>query len=183
MTTPLISTISAPFLGIAFGWFLERGGLGSAPKLAGQFYLTDFAVFRVMFSALITALLGAFWLDRLGILDLNAVYLPETFLIPQAIGGLLFGIGFVTTGLCPGTCCVATASGKLDGLCTMSGILVGIVVFNTAYPLIESFCNSTALGVVTFPSLFGFPRGFSVSLVTMAALIGFFLSQRLERKE
>ena len=27
-------------IGIGFGWFLERGGLGNARKLAGQFYFT-----------------------------------------------------------------------------------------------------------------------------------------------
>ena len=60
--------LAAPLIGFAFGWFLERGGLGSAPKLAGQFYLTDLTVFKVMFSALLIAMLGAFWLDRLGVL-------------------------------------------------------------------------------------------------------------------
>ena len=56
-------------IGIAFGFALERAGLGSARKLTGQFYLTDFTVFKVMFSAIVTAMLGAFWLGRLGVLD------------------------------------------------------------------------------------------------------------------
>ena len=182
MTTPLFDISSALLLGTAFGWFLERSGLGYAPKLAGQFYLTDLTVFRVMFSALITAMIGAFWLDRLGILDLNRVYLPETFLMPQAVGGFLFGIGFVITGLCPGTCCVAAASGKLDGLYAMGGIFIGIIIFNVAFPWIERFYNSTPLGAVAFTSLFGLPRGIGVGLVTIAALLGFFFSRRLERK-
>ena len=42
--------LAAPAIGFAFGWFLERGGLGHAPKLAGQFYLTDLTVFKVMFT-------------------------------------------------------------------------------------------------------------------------------------
>ena len=82
-------------IGIAFGWALERAGLGSARKLAGQFYLTDLTVFKVMFSAIVTAMLGVFWLGRLGLLDLARVYVPETFLLPQLVGGLLFGVGFV----------------------------------------------------------------------------------------
>ena len=59
-------------IGFAFGWLLERAGLGSARKLVGQFYLTDLTVFKVLFSALVTAMLGAFWLDRVGVLDLGA---------------------------------------------------------------------------------------------------------------
>src|SRR4029077_13761555 len=86
---------TAPIIGFAFGWFLERGGLGHAPKLAGQFFLTDLTVFKVLFSALGTAMLGAFCLDRIGLLDLDLVYLPETFVIPQAVGGALFGAGFI----------------------------------------------------------------------------------------
>ena len=84
------SLLVAVVIGIAFGWTLERAGLGNARKLAGQFYFTDFTVFKVMFSALLTAMLGAFWLDRFGLLDLDLVYLPETFVLPQAIGGVLF---------------------------------------------------------------------------------------------
>ena len=80
VTAPLTETgvlgalgelVVAPLIGFGFGWFLERGGLGHAPKLAGQFYLTDLTVFKVMFSALVTAMLGAFWLDRIGLLDLR----------------------------------------------------------------------------------------------------------------
>ena len=100
---PLAILLTAPLIGFAFGWFLERGGLGNARKLAGQFYLTDLTVFKVLFSALLTAMLGAYWLDRAGLLDLRLVYLPETFVLPQAIGGVLFGAGFLVGGLCPAT--------------------------------------------------------------------------------
>ena len=64
---PIGILLAAPLIGFAFGWFLERGGLGNARKLAGQFYLADLTVFKVLFSALLTAMLGAFWLSRLGV--------------------------------------------------------------------------------------------------------------------
>ena len=32
-------------VGLGFGWWLERAGLGSAPKLMGQFSLSDLTVF------------------------------------------------------------------------------------------------------------------------------------------
>src|SRR6185503_18302804 len=115
-------------IGIAFGFTLERAGLGSAPKLAGQFYLTDFTVFKVLFSAIVTAMLGAFWLGRLGILDLSAVYVPETWLVPQLAGGVVFGAGFVIAGLCPGTSCVAAASGRGDGAAVVGGMFTGVLV-------------------------------------------------------
>jgi uncharacterized membrane protein YedE/YeeE len=173
--------LTAPFIGFAFGWFLERGGLGHARKLAGQFYLTDFTVFKVMFSALLTAMLGAFWLNRFGLLDLDLVYLPETFVLPQAVGGILFGAGFLVGGLCPGTSCVAAAAGKLDGLGVIVGMLLGILGFNIAFEWIAPFYESTSLGAVTFTDLLGVSRGTGIAAVTVFALAGFAVAERLER--
>ena len=170
--------IAAPVLGFAFGWFLERAGLGSAPKLAGQFYLTDLTVFKVMFSALLTAMLGAFWLDRFGILDLQLVYLPETFVWPQLAGGALFGAGFLFAGLCPGTSCVAAASGRGDGLAVVGGMLLGVLLFNLGYSHLERFYTSSALGAVTLSDLAGTSRGLMVGIVAGAALVGFMIVGR-----
>ena len=52
------SLVIAIAIGVVFGFFLERGGLGDARKLAAQFYLTDLTVLKVMFSAIVTAALG-----------------------------------------------------------------------------------------------------------------------------
>ena len=167
---PWGALVAAPFIGVAFGWFLERGGLGSAPKLAGQFYLTDLTVFKVMFSALVTAMLGAFWLDRLGVLQLDLVYLPETFVLPQAIGGIVFGAGFLVAGLCPGTSCVAAAAGRRDGLGVMAGMLIGVAIFNTAFEWIAPIYSATPLGTVRLTDLAGTTRGAGIAAVTVIAM-------------
>ncbi len=185
MMTPFqqeAALVAAPLLGLAFGWFLERGGLGSAPRLAGQFYLTDLRVFKVMFSALLTAMLGAFWLDRFGVIDLRLVEVPETFLAPQAVGGALFGVGFLIAGLCPGTSCVAAAAGRLDGVGVVGGIAAGVALFNVAFPWISNFYQSSARGTLTLSDVMVVPRGFVVAMVTAAALAGFFVAERLERR-
>ena len=91
-------------------------------------------------------MLGAFWLDRVGVLDLRAVYLPETFAVPQALGGVLFGGGLVLAGLCPGTACVAAATGRRDGLAVMAGLVLGIVMFNLAFDSLDQVYAGTALG-------------------------------------
>ncbi len=178
---PLGALLTAPLIGFAFGWFLERGGLGSAPKLAGQFYLTDLTVFKVLFSALVTAMLGAFWLDRSGLIDLRLVYLPETFVLPQALGGALFGAGFLLAGLCPGTSCVAAATGRLDGLGVIAGMLLGVLAFNVAFDVLAPLYESTPLGAVRFTDLIGVSSGVGVAIVTAAALAGFALVTWIER--
>ena len=174
---------AAPVIGFAFGWFLERGGLGSAPKLAGQFYLTDLTVFKVMFSALLTAMLGAFWLDRLGVLQLELVYLPETFALPQAAGGVLFGIGFLVAGLCPGTSCVAAATGRRDGLGVIVGMLFGVWLFNAAFVWVEPLYSATPMGSIRLTDLVDIPSGAGVAGVTALALIGFVVAGRIERAD
>lgn len=174
--------LTALVLGLGFGWFLERGGLGDARKLAAQFYLTDLTVFKVMFSAVVTAMLGLFWLSRLGLLDLGQVYVPETHLVPQAVGGLVFGVGFIMGGLCPGTGCVAASSGRLDGLALMGGMLAGIVVFAEAYPLLAPLDVATDLGRLTFMDVLPLSYGALVFLVVVGALGAFFMAEKIEAR-
>ena len=171
----------ALILGVGFGWFLERGGLGNARKLAGQFYLADFTVFKVMFSAIVTAMLGLFWLGKLGVVDVSRVYVPETYLLPQLVGGLVFGAGFVIGGLCPGTSCVAAATGRLDGFAVVGGLLGGIWLFGEAFPLVDRFYASTARGTLTLPALFSVPHGVVVFAVVAIALVAFAGAGRLEQ--
>jgi uncharacterized protein len=173
--------LAAPLIGFAFGWFLERGGLGSAPKLAGQFYLTDLTVFKVMFSALLTAMLGAFWLDRLGVLQLELVYLPDTYVLPQALGGIVFGAGFLVAGLCPGTSCVAAAAGRRDGLGVMAGMLIGVWIFNMAFEWIAPTYSATPLGAVRLTDLAGTTPGVGIAAATAVALAGFIAASYVVR--
>lgn len=174
--------ITAVCIGIAFGWFLERAGLGNARKLAGQFYLTDLTVLKVMFSAIVTAMLGAFWLSRLGVLDLAGVYVPETYLLPQLAGGLLFGAGFVMAGLCPGTSCVAAATGRGDGALVMLGMFAGVLTTGLAFAPLRAFYESSARGALTFPQLLRVPYGVVVCAVVAMALAAFVAAERWERR-
>lgn len=169
--------ITAFAIGIAFGFALERAGLGSARKLIGQFYGTDFTVFKVMFSAIVTAMLGAFWLSRLGLVDLSRVYVPETWLLPQLAGGLIFGIGFAIAGLCPGTSCVAAATGRGDGLAVGAGMFAGVLI-----PPFRNFHESTPRGALTLPEVLNVPYGVVVFAVVLMAFAGFAVAERIERR-
>jgi uncharacterized membrane protein YedE/YeeE len=178
---PAGALVAAIVIGFAFGWFLERAGLGTSTTLIGQFYLRNFTVLKVLFTALVTALIGAFWLDRIGVLDSSRIYLPDTFVAPQAIGGVVFGTGLIVSGLCPGTACAALASGKLDGLGTMAGMMIGIAAFNVAYPSIQPLLDSTPMGAITLTDLAGVSRGAGVAIVTVAAVAMFAAVGRFER--
>ena len=75
-------------IGIAFGFALERAGLGSARRLPAQFRLTDLTAFKVMFTAILTAMLVVYFLGQLGVVDVARIRVPGTFLVPQAVVGL-----------------------------------------------------------------------------------------------
>jgi uncharacterized protein len=172
----------ALFIGIGFGFFLERAGFGSARKLAAQFYFTDLRVFKVMFVAIITAMLGTFWLSWLGLLDYSQLTIPSTYLVPQIVGGLIFGIGFVMGGYCPGTCCVAAATGRLDGVVHLFGMVSGIFLFGELFSFIDGFYSFTPMGRFTLPDFLQLPFGLTVFLIVLLALAGFAAAEWLEKK-
>ncbi|HEY2829192.1 MAG TPA: YeeE/YedE thiosulfate transporter family protein [Thermoanaerobaculia bacterium] len=169
--------MTALVIGIAFGWALERAGLGDSRKLAGQFYFTDLTVFKVMFTAIVTAMLGVFWLVRLGVVSLGSISVPETYLLPQLLGGLIFGAGFVAAGLCPGTSCVSAATGRADGLAVVLGLFTGVLVWGLA-GLGGDLYNTTPRGPETLPQLLHVPYGVVVFAVVAMALALFTLAER-----
>jgi hypothetical protein len=176
-----VSLVVAFVIGIGFGFFLERAGFGSARKLVSQFYLNDLAVFKVMFTAIVTAMLGVTYLGWLGVLDVSLVYLTPTYLWPQIAGGLILGFGFVIGGYCPGTSVASMATGRIDGLAFVLGLPFGVLVFAEVFPLIERFYSSGSLGVRTLPVVFGLGHGLVVFLVVLMALGGFYGASVLER--
>ena len=175
------SLVLGTLIGVAFGFTLERSGFGQAPILAGQFYGSDTRVLKVMFSAIVTALLGMTVLSGFGLLDLSAVTVPETFLGPQIVGGLLLGVGFIVSGYCPGTSWVSAASGNLDGLATIGGVMAGSLVFGWLYPDLEGFYTSGALGALRFPALTHVPQPVLAAGVTAMAMGAFLFGEWAER--
>jgi uncharacterized membrane protein YedE/YeeE len=177
-----MSLLVAFVIGAGFGFFLERAGFGSARKLVGQFYLNDMAVFKVMFSAIVTAMLGVTYLGWIGFLDLDLVYLVPTFFGPQVLGGLLLGIGFVVGGYCPGTSVAALSTGRIDGMAYALGLVAGTVVYAESYSGIKEFVNSGDRGALTLPEAFNLPWGVVVFAVVLVAVGGFYGATLIERR-
>jgi len=173
---------AAALLGVAFGFVLERAGFGNARTLAGQWYGYNFAVLRVMFTAIVVAMLGLFGLGALGVVDVSRVQLNETFLVPQIVGGLVFGFGFVIGQYCPGTAVVAGATGRIDALVFLGGFFVGIIAFFFAYPALAGFYNSTGMGKVTLMDGLGLPLPVVVVAVVLMALGGFAVTHVLDKR-
>jgi uncharacterized protein len=172
--------IAALFVGIGFGFVLERGGFGRADNLAAIFYGRDFRVMRVMFTAIITGMLGLYFCDLLGIMPLGSIGILDTYLLPQLVGGLVLGAGFIIGGYCPGTSIVATMSGKLDGLMFMVGLLAGSTVFTLGYDVLRPFHMKTAMGRVLLHEYLRLPSGVMVFGVVLFAICCFVAVGRIE---
>jgi hypothetical protein len=161
------------FLGLLFGFFLERAGFGSSKKLTSIFYFRDWSVLRVMFTAIVVAMLGLLYLEGAGWLDGEALTHKETVLGAQIVGGLLLGAGFIIGGYCPGTSAVAAASGKLDAFAYIGGMLAGTWVFSAAYDWLQPLYRWGEMGVRTLPEVLGVQPGLVAAGVVLIALGAF----------
>lgn len=167
-------------IGFFFGIALEVAGFGNSKILAGQFYFHDMRVFKVMFTAIITASAGVAILTATGLLDMELLYIPDTFVIPLMVGGFILGMGFMISAYCPGTSIVGAASGKWDGVVTFVGVIIGSVIFGMIQPGFSSFYESTAKGVLTFPKLLGIPFSVLSVALMVAAFFAFLGADKLE---
>jgi rhodanese-related sulfurtransferase len=168
-------------IGISFGFALEMSGFANAPKLAAQFYFKDMTVLKVMFGAIVTAMVLVFLASAVGLLDYYLVYVNPTFLWPGIVGGLIMGVGFILGGFCPGTSLVSAAVGKIDGIIFVLGVLFGIFAFGETVSFFEGFWYSSYMGRFTIPEWLGLPYGIVVVGIVLMALFMFWGSEQLER--
>ncbi|GMV32411.1 MAG: sulfurtransferase [Chloroflexi bacterium CFX1] len=169
-------------IGFAFGYTLEMSGFGDSRKLAAQFYFTELTVLKVMFTAIVTAMVLLFGAVGLGILNFNQVWVNPTYLSSGILGGLIMGVGFIIGGFCPTTSLASASTGKIDGMFFMLGGFVGAFLFGETEVLFDNwYANSGYFGRVTLDQVFNLPVGAVVLLVVLMALFMFWGAEQLER--
>lgn len=184
-TSRELGLIVAVFIGIAFGFVLERAGFGRADKLAAQFYLRDMRVLKVMFTGIVTAMLGLMIASGIGLTNLRDIsesIVSFTWIWPMLAGGLVLGIGFIVSGYCPGTSIVATASGNVDGLFAVGGVITGTFLYSELLqiPLVHQFHNSGAKGPWFLYDLIKVPPQAIAAAVTVMAILAFIGAEKVE---
>ncbi len=140
-------------IGIFFGFLLHRGGVTRYDVIIGQLMLVDFTVIKIMLTAVITGMIGIYFLKSLGLAQLHPK--PGSF-GSSVIGGLIFGVGFGLLGYCPGTVAGAVGQGSLDALFGgVIGIIVGAGIFSSLYSKIQNtILKKGDFGELTLPKLF-----------------------------
>ncbi len=177
MTLPLGLTgpISGIVLGLVFGYVLENAGFGSACKLTSQLRFRDWAVFKVMFTAIIVSSGGLYLLQGLGMLNVtNDLFVPSVFLWGSSLGGVLIGVGMAVGGYCPGTSVAALFSGRIDGLLFLLGIGAGTVLFSLV-PGIQGWAwKQVGSDSLTLPQLLHLPAWLVwVALLAVLVVVGY----------
>ncbi len=184
-STDALGTTRAFFLalliGFGFGFALERAGFSSSRRLAGVFSFADMAVVKVMFTALITAMLGLSYLAALGWIQLDGVFLMPTIYGAQIVGGLLFGVGFAMGAWCPGTAAAGLAAGRIDALVFLLGAVGGSILFNELFPLIRPLYTAGDRGPQLIYDNLGLSRNGFILAFTLLAVVAFWLSEWAEK--
>lgn len=169
-------------IGFAFGFTLEMSGFGNSRKLAAQFYFTDLTVLKVMFTAIVTAMVLTFGAVGLGILNFNQVWVNPTYLASGIVGGLIMGVGFIVGGFCPTTSLAAASTGKVDGMFFVAGGFFGAFLFSETEKYFDNwYTNAGYYGRLTLDQVFHLPVGVVVLLVVLMALFMFWGAEQLER--
>ena len=166
-------------IGFCFGFILESSGFGDSRLLAAQFYFREFRVLKVMFTAIVVAMLLVFWATAIGRLDYDEIWVNHTYWWPGIVGGLIMGVGFVIGGYCPGTSLVSMATLKIDGALFVLGVVVGVLGFGETVAIFNDFWHSGSEGRLTLPEWFNLETGWVAVLIVCLALVMFWGAGKL----
>lgn len=174
--------VIATFIGIAFGYILEASGFSSSRKLAGIFYGYDFVVLKVFFTAVLVSVIGVYYMDYLGFLNISQLYIHPTYLWASIVGGIVMGFGFVMGGFCPGTDLCAIAIGKIDAMAYGVGILIGVFVFSEFFTFLEPMFDGSYLGHITVVDSLGISPYWFIFLFSILAIALFYIADLIRKK-
>lgn len=138
-------------LGAVFGFILSRSGAADYNFIRGMFLFEEFQLYGIMGTAVVLTAPGIWLLKRRGTtLGGQALHIDRK---PahrgNVVGGLLFGLGWSITGMCPGPILVNIGEGKVYALAALAGVLVGASVFGVSYRTLARPFRLPALQVGT----------------------------------
>jgi len=121
-------------LGVYFGIVLVKSEVASWYRIQSMFRFDEPYMFLIIGSAVVIGLISVQIIRRFDIHALNSrtVELPnKKFNKGAIIGGTLFGIGWATTGSCPGPIYAQIGSGELAAFSTLIGAILGASLYQT----------------------------------------------------
>lgn len=172
--------IAAAIAGLIFGILLHRGRVTDYNVIVNQFRLKDFTVLRIMFTAIVVGGIGVALLHGN---DLASYHIKPTLLAAVIVGALIFGVGMVLLGYCPGTGVAAAATGRLHAIVGFVGMLAGGIVYAFTYPAMQNgFMTIGDQGKVRLPDVTPIPEAVWWILLVIVALTVFKLLPKVEKE-
>ena len=168
--------VGAILFGLAFGFLLQKGGVGKYNVLLGQLLLQDYTVVRIMMSAIIVGMIGVFTLHHFAKVNLH---LQPTRIGAQIIGGSLFGAGFALIAYCPGTGAAALGQGSWDVIFGIAGLIAGSYLFAEMSGLLKRTVEKWGdKGKLMLPDLLKLPRlPFAFAFAALLTVFLYFLER------
>lgn len=130
-------TLSSALLflpGLLFGWVLMRAEVVSWYRIQEMFHFQSFHMFGVIGSAIATGALSLWLIRRFRLRALSGDPMAPhpAPLRPRAnaLGGLLFGVGWAITGACPGPSFALIGDLQVSYLFVLFGALGGALAYN-----------------------------------------------------
>jgi uncharacterized membrane protein YedE/YeeE len=162
--------------GLVFGFLLQRGRVTRYRVILGQFLWVDHTVLRTMLTAVVVGSAGVYAMYQLGDLSLHV---KGAAVLANVLGGLIFGVGMVVLGYCPGTAVGALGDGSRHASFGVLGMLAGAAVYAEVHPLLKGNLLAVCdLGKITLPEATGLsPWIFIVALIVLAAVLFAVLKQ------
>jgi len=114
--------------------------------------------------------------------DISESIASFTWIWPMVLGGFVLGIGFIVSGYCPGTSIVSMASGNVDGLFTVGGVITGTFVYSELLqiPRFHEFHNSGAKGAWFLYDIIRVPPALLATAVAVMAILAFIGAEKVE---
>ncbi len=132
-------TLVYVLLGTVFGFVLSRSGAADYNYIQGMFLFERFQLYGIIGTAVLLTAPGLWLIKRHGRTAVGgSVHVDRKPMHRGNIaGGLLFGIGWSITGMCPGPILVNVGEGKVYALAALAGALVGAGLFGALYERLQ----------------------------------------------
>jgi len=127
-------------LGTVFGFVLSRSGAADYNFIQSMFLFTSFQLYGIIGTAVALTLPGLLLLKKYGRTITGKPIAIELKPLNRgnAIGGLLFGVGWSMAGMCPGPILVNIGEGKLYAIAALAGALAGAALLGVLYPKLQA---------------------------------------------
>lgn len=169
--------LSGLIVGVLFGFVLQRGRYCMNSAFRDIIFINDFTLLRSYLLALLIAIIGANFLEDIGLMGGSGLRRQSFNIVANIIGGYIFGLGIVIAGGCGSGIIYRMGEGYVSAFVATLGFASSLVatIHGPIKPIMQflkSFKISIGSGedAVSNPALWDLFGGQSIKWVTIAVI-------------